>query len=250
MSRRAFRWRLSLLCMFIVWSLAFFSMIISSSLPEGWRMLLVILPAGTVLFIGILAANHWWTRSAALLAWPFLAVGVVSLVDTLGSIDGTQYDSSSAHNTMASLGFGIVFAIVTVALASLGVDIGQRLYGTNRDDIDLVRDAVDLLERAWPFPFSLWDILDESPPTYGWDSPQAADAYLGGRELRCIARAGQRDVAEEMGSHQKCWICLAGASTRTEAETANLRCRIRQTPVIQGSGNGSRSRPSSLASQH
>ncbi len=139
-SRTLFRWRLSLVCTFIVWGVMVAAGIIASLLPEPWRVLPAVLPAGAGLLIGVAAAHHWWTRGAVLIAAPLLAFGVYSLVEALRSVEGTRYHSNAVMFAIAGLGFGLALAVVVMTLASLGVIIGQRRG---------MRNAADLVDDAW-----------------------------------------------------------------------------------------------------
>ena len=75
MVRERFRWRLSLVCTLLVWVAIATAGIIASLLPEPWRALPAVLPAGIVVLIGVVAANHWWTRGALLIATPLVTFG-------------------------------------------------------------------------------------------------------------------------------------------------------------------------------
>ena len=146
MSRDWSRWRLGLLYTIIVWVSIVLAAIIAVSLPEPWGVLPALLPAAAILLIGVVAADHWWTRGAVLIAVPPLIFGVYSVIEVLRSTEGTRYHSYAVMFALAGLGYGLALGIVAMALAGLGVIIGQRRG--ERDAADLVSDAADAFDDA------------------------------------------------------------------------------------------------------
>lgn len=140
MIRAEFRWGLSLACAVIVWVVIGVAAVMVSLLPEPWRWLPVALPVGAVLLIGVVAARHWWTRGAWLIAAPLIGFGVYSLVEALRSAADARYHSYAVMFTIIGLGYGLALAVAATVLAGLGVVIGQRRQ---------VRDAADLVDNAW-----------------------------------------------------------------------------------------------------
>jgi hypothetical protein len=180
MIRERFRWRLSLVCAFLVWVAIAIAGIIATVLPEPWRVLPAILPAGAVLLIGVAAAHHWWTRGALLIAAPLVTFGVYGLVEALRSPDGARYHSYAVGFAIAGIGYGLAFAVAAVALAGVGVIIGQRRQGKERDAADLVDDAWSLAEGtpadgSGPLPLGPINLPAGRPYTRGPDGHQAAD---------------------------------------------------------------------------
>ncbi len=180
MSREQFRWRLSLVCAFLVWGVMVVAGVIASLLPAPWRVLPAALPVAAVLLIGVAAGHHWWTRGAVLVAVPLLIVGVYGLVETFRSPDGARYHSYAVMYAIAGLGYGLALAVVAMALAGLGVIIGQRRHSRNRDAADLVDDTWSLAEGipadgAAPLPFGPINLPAGRPYTRGPDGHQAAD---------------------------------------------------------------------------
>lgn len=140
MSGERFRWRLSLAGAILVWAAVAIAGVIASVLPEPWRVLPAVLPAGVVVLIGVAAAQHWWTWGALLIAAPVFGFGVYSLVEALRSPEGTRYHSYAVGFAIAGIGYGLALAVVAVSLAGIGVIIGQRRR---------VRHAADLVDDAW-----------------------------------------------------------------------------------------------------
>ena len=187
MVRERFRWRLSLVCAFLVWVAIAAAGIIASLLPEPWRVLPAVLPAGVVVLIGVAAANHWWTRGSLLVAAPLVAFGVYGLVEALRSAEGTRYHSYAVGFAIAGLSYGLALAVVTVLLAGLGVVIGQRRYPRERDAVDLVEEAAGVVDGVWalaegtpadgsgPLPFGPSNLPEGRPYARGPDGHQAAD---------------------------------------------------------------------------
>lgn len=187
MFRERFRWRLATVCAFLVWVAIIVAGVIASLLPEPWRWLPAVLPAGVVVLIGVAAAHHWWTRGAFLIAAPLLVVGGYNLVEALRSTEGTRYHSYAVGFAIAGLGYGLALAAVAMMLAGLGVIIGQRRQGTARDAADLVADAAHVVDDAWalaegtpadgtgPLPFGPVNLPEGRPYTRGPDGHQAAD---------------------------------------------------------------------------
>ena len=187
MNREWFRWRLSLVCAFLVWVAIVVAGIIASLLPAPWRVLPAVLPAGVVVLTGVAAAHHWWTRGAVLIAAPPLVVGVYNLVEALRSAEGTRYHSYAVGFAIAGLGYGLALAVVAVLLAGLGVILGQRRFLRERDAADLVADAAHVVDDAWALaegtpadgtgslPFGPVNMPEGRPYTRGPDGHQAAD---------------------------------------------------------------------------
>ena len=146
MSRDWSRWRLGLLYTIIVWVSIVLAAIIAVSLPEPWGVLPALLPAAAILLIGVVVADHWWTRGAVLIAAPPLIFGVYSLIQMFRSTEGTCYHSYAVGFAIAGLGYGLALGIVAMALAGLGVIIGQRR--AERDVADLVSDAAEIVDGA------------------------------------------------------------------------------------------------------
>lgn len=136
MNPTTFRLLLSLVCVFIVWGTMILAGFMASLLPDGWRLLPVVLPVGVIVLVGAAAAHHWWTWGSSLIAAPLVAFGMYSLVEALRSPDGTRYHSYAVGFAAAGIGYGLALAVLAMALAGLGVVIGQRLHGIDRDDVD------------------------------------------------------------------------------------------------------------------
>jgi hypothetical protein len=174
-------------CAFFVWVAIIIAVVIASLLPAPWRMLPAVLPAGVVVLIGVWAAHHWWTRGALLIAAPLLVFGVYSLVEALRSAEGTRYHSYAVGFAIAGLEYGLALAVVAMALAGLGVIIGQRRRRPERDAADLVADVAHVVDGAWalaegtpadgtgPLPFGPINLPEGRPYTRGPDGHLAAD---------------------------------------------------------------------------
>lgn len=146
MSRDWSHWRLALLYTIIVWVAIILAVAVAVSRPEPWGVLPALLPAAAILLIGVVVADHWWTRGAVLIAVPPLVFGVYSLIEALRSTEGTRYHSYAVMFALAGLGYGLALGIVAMALAGLGVIIGQRRE--EREAAELISDAAEIVDGA------------------------------------------------------------------------------------------------------